>query len=142
MNVEFNLSLKFSHGHLRNKRNKVFLQNLHVFVMPTRPSHLLMRPMRASSNPVLFTRMTSAPEVFKKLGHEKLFQHLSLFGLHRAWIGLYRYDMYVEYTRYPCFICFDKSLLFFVTSSKHLDSDGSSAQVSWHIAKTVILKSS
>ena len=77
---------------------------------------LLMRPMRASSNPVLFTRMTSAPSL-QTLGQEKLFQHLSLFGLHRAyWIGLYRYDMYMEYTRYPCFICFDKSLLFFVTS--------------------------
>lgn len=139
MNVKSTLSLKFSHGHLLNKRNKDLLQNLHVFVIQTNlpsglapqtckvcllrkflqnsfrlvlqhnvnskflekfrkfhvynrynPIHkivklgppfrlatplrlvtptiqqghhirLLMRPMRASSNPVLFTRMTSAP---------------------------------------------------------------------------------
>ena len=41
----------------------------------------------------------------------------------------------MQYTTYPCFIRFDEWLIFFVTSSRHLDSDGSSAQVSWHIAK-------
>lgn len=63
-------------------------------------------------------------------------QMLSLFGLHRGLLENIRYVRNMQYyTTCPYFTGFDEWLIFFVTSSRHLDSDGSSAQVSWHIAK-------
>lgn len=176
MNVESNLSLKFSHGHLLNKRNKDLLQNLHVFVIQTNlPSGLaprtckvcLLRKFLQNSFQLVLQHNVHSKflEKFGKFhvtSYMKLSSWVLLCGwpprwgwwiprsnkaitsacwcdpweLHQIrccspgwrphlrfkhwdtrncsntsaclvytrayWIGLYRYDMYMEYTRYPC----------------------------------------